>query len=310
MSVRESKVTDAIRTRRRKARRAYWKRRREKLRLIAEEQRIEKRNEMVENNQGLIGKVIGEKFRWALGKFEFADLMQGGNIGLMRAADLFDPSLGWEFSTYAYYWISQSIQRMVENEGDLVRIPVHMHELRGTVRRTEESLLEKLGRTPTAVEVAESAGLRIKQVRTAYARLFFKILWLDNELPFSRNGDATTLAELTPDVTKISPDVLVMAQEEFMRTKKRIQTLLLDAEKMGASERDLKIFKLRHGLDGSYERKTLSAIGKEFGLTKERVRQITMEIWHATQVRGSKMDADDLMTEVVRADAIAQLASV
>jgi RNA polymerase primary sigma factor len=191
------------------------------------------------------------------------DLIEEGNLGLLRAVEGFDPSMNTRFSTYASYWIKQSIKRALINTAKTVRIPAYMVELLTKWRRASAKLQEELGRTPTEDEVAHSMQLPKKKLA-----IIKKAISLYNAGPQSDSGDTGwTLDEMLMDSTTETPDAkLGMADD--------LRHVLALLDKMDT--REATVLRMRFGLDDQ-EPLTLKEIGERLGLTRERVRQIEVE---------------------------------
>lgn len=277
---------------------------------MTEEERIAARNKIVEENSGLVGKVINDRFTRAIGKFEYRDLFQYGNEGLITAAEKFDPSRGCRFSTLAYWWIRQSISRAIEDEGDLIRLPVHVHAQQRNVRKAEGALKEKLRRNPSLEEIAQEVRMSKANVRLAYMYLKSTTVWIDQDVRRHDNKKTSGLGEFIPDPAQINPEIWVTAREELRSSMHNITFLRRDAEKLGVSERDKKIFEIVFGLDGSGEHQRLAAVGKPLGLTRERVRQIIEKILRRNaECNGPNMNTKLMKEELARVEELMQLTS-
>ncbi|MCC6234571.1 MAG: sigma-70 family RNA polymerase sigma factor [Verrucomicrobiales bacterium] len=188
------------------------------------------------------------------------DLVNEGNIGLMKAVDYFDPTKGAKFSTYSSWWIKQAVKRAVANQSRTIRIPIHLRDRIAHFWRMHSKLHNEFGREPSDEEIADEMGLPINRIRKM-RRAMLTTISLDAQLG---DDDSSTVSEVIADERSTTAYA-----ELDSRTRSDLVRELLDR----LNERELTILKERFGLEGDSE-KTLEEVGERFNLTRERIRQL------------------------------------
>ena len=217
----------------------------------------EARAQMIKANLRLVVKIAHDYGNLGL---PLLDLVSEGNIGLMKAVERFDPAKGGKLSTYAAWWIKQSIKRALANQSKTIRLPVHLVDKIAKIKRVSLSMSEELGREPTDQELADEVGLsaaKLSQLRTVSIRPASLDAPMNDE-------DGTEFGEIVGDDAAVDP------AENL--SDKNLQEEISDLLRV-LDDRERKIIMSRFGLDGGNSR-TLEEVGEKFGVTRERIRQL------------------------------------
>lgn len=213
------------------------------------------RNELITHNMRLVVS-IARKYKGV--GIAFQDLVQEGSIGLMKAAEKFDPERGFKFSTYATYWIQQTISRAIAEQNRIIRIPTHIVEMSGKIKKAIDVLTQELGRVPTNTQIAHFLNVevsKVKEIREAMNDT------LSLDVPVNEDDDAV-MSDLVQDTRFKTPEENYDEIDRHEQIEKVLGTL---------TDKEAKIIRMRFGLDDG-QPKTLAEIGKVFGCSREWIR--------------------------------------
>lgn len=242
-----------------------------KIPLLTAEEELELAKNIQENNDSLskealvnanLRLVVSIAKKYIGRGLTFLDLIQEGNVGLIKAASRFDYKKGYRFSTYATWWIQQSITRAIADKARIIRLPIHMIDSIGKIRKATLDLTSELGRTPTKQEIAYRMGMSVQKL-TSIIKSAQSTVSMDT--PATTEEEASKISDFIVDNSMISPDSRV-TQDNMLEDIREI------LDKLSQKERDVLI--LRYGLDNSGTRRTLDEIGSQYGVSRERIRQI------------------------------------
>lgn len=236
--------------------------------MLSAEEEIELANRIAEGDQSAKNELVEANLRLVVSLarhyqgcgLSYQDLIQEGNIGLIKAAEKFDVSKGFRFSTYASWWIKQALSRAIADQSRTIRIPVHMTENINKFKKIERELLSQLNREPKIKEIADAMGISEKQAKEIQSYIV-EPTSLDIQVG---DDDDTTIGSFIEDTHFINPESAYIKESNGDVVNAVLDTL---------SDREANILRLRFGIGGK-KAMTLEEVGKEYGLTRERIRQI------------------------------------
>lgn len=264
-------------------------------RRIRFENDLDARNELVCHNLRLVVSIAkGYARRSPL--LDLPDLIQEGNLGLIKAAEKFDATLGYKFSTYATWWIRQNITRALADQTLTIRLPVHLIELRNRVLTAAAKIAGDTRNFPSTEAIARYLDVSFDSVRNVLRAMNLNSpLSLNDYVPYSRGTDPIELQDTIADENATDPAVLIEAREELVAAYRDLEIILKAIKELpGDPERNVTIFKEMHGFNEAGKKKTLEEVGVEFGITRERIRQLLEKIFVNLEYQGIEVDREAL----------------
>ncbi len=263
---------------------------------------INARNELVRHNLRLVVS-IAKHYLWS--GWEFLDLIEEGNLGLIKAANKFDYRMGCKFSTMATWWIKQAIQRAVMDTGKEIRLPVHVQEARYAILKVSRELKQELGTPPTPEQIAKKMSKPVDFIKNVLERTDISIV----SLHASANGEEgdDTIGGLIEDTQGENPSMMLEAKEEAEICRSGIESFLKTLQSLPIPGRDKGFFMEYYQLIDPTAKATLESVARKERITRERVRQINMKTWEMLATLRVDMTPELLDAELIRLQALADI---
>ena len=246
------------------------------LAILVKKGNEEAKNKFLKSNLRLVVSIAK---RYEGRGLEILDLIQEGNLGLIKAIDYYDPQKGYKFSTYATHWIKQAITRAIANKGRAIRVPVHVVNEKNKIKRISNELYQKTGIKPTLEEISIESNItinRIKDIKENYQQILSMNATLGTE------DEDMTLEDTIKDDKFESTEGFVLNTVINEQLRNELESILSRLDK-----REQEVIRLRYGFDDNYPR-TLEEIGNIYGLTRERIRQIESKALRKLRIRSNK----------------------